>query len=116
MEVPELGKSAANQRAAEEAEEDTVLEAESAFLIVKNKEGLYMMSLDINVPINVERQATLPEVKAALHVVLDDLITQETAALAAQGVVMHQMQMAAKLADARANQQILGNLPAGLAG
>ena len=116
MEVPELGKSAATQRAAEEAEEDSVLEAESAFLVIKNKEGMYMMSLDINVPITVERQATLPEVKAALHVVLDDLRTQETAAVAAQNVVMHQMQMAAKLADARANQQLLSNLPAGLAG
>lgn len=116
MEVPELGKSAANERAAAEAEEDAVLEAESAFLVIKNKEGVFMLSLDINAPLTVERQATLPEIKAALHVVLDDLRAQETAAVAAQNVVMHQMQMAAKLADARANQQLLSNLPQGLAG
>lgn len=114
MEVPALGKSAAAERV-EESKPQEVLEAETAFLVIKSNDGRYMISLDINMPINVEKESTLSEVKGALHSVLDDLNNQETAALAAQNVVMHQMQMARRITEAQQNQQIIEGLPQGLA-
>lgn len=114
--VPELDKTAAEERAAaEEPETITIEEAEYAFLIYRRPTGEITISADINVPVEVERQATQDELKFTLWKILEDIRTQETAGLTSQLVVANQMRMAMQAAEAQRNQELLKHLPQGLA-
>ena len=113
MEVPLLGQTTPAP------EETKVLEgvsATAAFLLYLDKDGNVVMSPDINIAITTERTPTIHEIKGALQTVLDDLRTQETAILAAQHVVNMQMQLGRAAQEARMNQQIMNQLPQGMAG
>lgn len=117
-EAVELSQSAASERAAEEVTEPetiTIEEAEYAFLIYRKPTGELTISADINVPVEVERQATQDELKFVLWKILEDIRAQEVAGLTAQMVVANQMRMAMQAAEAQRNQQLLQNLPGNLA-
>lgn len=119
-EVTELSQSAANERAAEVEQPEVpetieLVDAEFAILIYRNRDGSLVVSPDINVPVEVERQASTDELKATLSKILDDIKAQEMAALTAQLVVQQQMAMAMQMQRAKENQQILSQLPPGLA-
>jgi hypothetical protein len=84
-------------------------------LIYRNRDGSLVVSPDINVPVEVERQATSDELKATLSKILDDIRAQEVAVLTSQLVVQQQMAMAMQMQRAKENHQILSQLPPGLA-
>lgn len=112
-EVPELSQRSVNERSVDPT--PTNLEAEFAFLVVKTAEGQFVVVPDINAPVTVERQASFPEIKGALSVVLNDVNNQETAQL----TVMFQQMRAQQLMDQHLNQQILNKTqqtPPGMAG
>jgi tRNA(Ser,Leu) C12 N-acetylase TAN1 len=114
-EAVELSQAAANERAEPQPEEVpetvTIEDAEYAFLIYKKATGEIFVSPDINVPVEVERQASSDELKATLAKIIDDIRAQEVAAITAKMVVAHQMELAMKAAAARENQQLLQQLP-----
>lgn len=107
MEVPLLGQD-------KEEKELELVEADAAFLVMV-KDGQVVMSTDINIPITVERQPTLHEIRGACYNVLTDLQNQETAMQSAQHTVNFQLQAARQMSEARTNQQLLEKLPGGLA-
>jgi hypothetical protein len=115
-EVPALDATAAEERAAvEEAQElpetITLEEAEFAILIYRKPDGSLVVTPDINVPVEVERQATSDELKATLSKILDDIRAQEIANVTAQMVIANQMQFAMRAAQAQENQRLLQTLP-----
>jgi hypothetical protein len=115
-EVPALDAAAVEERAdvEESQEESSVIElvdAEYAFLIYKHRDGSLVVSPDINVPVEVERQATSDELKATLNKIIDDIRAQEVANMTAQMVIANQMQLAMRAAQAQENQRLIQSLP-----
>jgi hypothetical protein len=114
-EVPALDASAAEERAAEVQEQEpdviTLEEAEFAILVYRKPDGSLVVTPDINVPVEVERQATSDELKSTLSKILDDIRAQEIANMTAQMVIANQMQLAMRAAQAQENQRLLQTLP-----
>ena len=106
-EIPELSQSEVSKR--EEPETIEGITAEFAFMVVKTKEGQYMMVPDINSAITIERSPTMPEIKGALNVVLNDINNQETA----QMTVVFQQIRAQQLFEQQQNQQLIKQLSKG---
>jgi hypothetical protein len=78
----------------------------TAFMVLVDKEGNYVLEPDINKPVVPQRKPTATELKAALSVILIDLQVQESAMLAANATVSLQMQMAQKMSEQAQNAQI----------
>jgi phosphotransacetylase len=78
----------------------------TAFLVLIDEDGSYLLEADINVPVNPKRKPNAQEIKASLATLLMDIQTQETAMLSANATVSMQMQMAQRMSDAAQNAQI----------
>jgi hypothetical protein len=79
---------------------------EAAFMVLIDKDGNYVLELDINKPVIPARKPTPSEVKGSLSTILMDIQKEETAILAANATVSVQMQMAQKMSEAQQNAQI----------
>jgi len=79
----------------------------SAFMILVDKDGNYILETNINVPVIPERSPTGSEIKGALSTILMDIQTQETAILSANAVVAGMEQRARQAFEQQQNQQIL---------
>ena len=86
---------------------------ETAFMVLTDLDGNYIIEPDINKPIIPKRKPNNPEIKAAMSVMLMDMSTQETAVLAANHVVGLQMQMAKQMQEAKASMDIQAMLAKG---
>lgn len=98
------------QAAETPVEEPNLIEAETAFLVFRTKEGAYGVSGNINIPLTVEKEPTLTDIKAALYTTLSDLTREETAILAAQHVYNMQMQLVRQSMNEQLNQQVLNKV------
>jgi hypothetical protein len=92
-----------------EADEEAggLIKARYAYLVFCTEEGQIAVSPDINIPLTVEKQPTLQEIKGSASVVLADIAKEETAVLAAQHVLNGQQQMARQMMEQQMNQQAL---------
>lgn len=111
--VPLLGQN--EEQEAPEEESGPVLDVQTAFIVFLTKEGTYAASADINIPVVPERAATGNDMLLGCMSVQNEIVVQNTAAVAAEMVVMRQMQLAQQAMQARQNQEILAKLPPGLA-
>lgn len=99
MPAVDLSQSAARERKADATqalENDEALpeivEAEYAFLVYRKPNGQLTLTNELDTPITVKRPPTHDEVFSAFHVLLKDMVVQQTAATSAQAVI--QMQQA----------------------
>jgi hypothetical protein len=88
MPAVDLSASAASARKAQEAATAAPAEpipCDTAFIVYKRRDtGQIVITHDINVPIIVERGPTRDEVYGYLHVILKNLLAEQTAGMAAQ--------------------------------
>ena len=89
MDIPELGKGAAQAREAEaEAQEPQIVPVETAFLVYVardvNGSLQYMLTTDLDTAIVRHHVPTLDEVVAAMSVVTSDINSQKAAAATVQ--------------------------------
>lgn len=111
MSVPELTKSATEERAAEEEPETLeLIDAEAALIIYRLHDGSVNLSSDINIPISVERELTGDEVRALLHKILDDMTAQQIAFLAGNHAAAVMQMQAQRMRDAMLNQGVLDQI------
>jgi hypothetical protein len=68
-----------NLEAAEALVEDTVIEAETVFLVVKDKNGLFRALTDVTTKINADRSASLIDIRNACRDIASSIQTHETA-------------------------------------
>jgi len=78
----------------------------AAFMVLIDKDGNYVLELDINKPVIPARKPTASEIKGSMSTILMDIQKEETAILAANATVSVQMQMAQRMTDAQQNAQI----------
>lgn len=96
MPAAELSAGAAQQRK-ESAPE--VVPADTAFLVFRNAStGEIVMTHDVNAPITVNRPPTFDDVYGMMHIVLKDIVANQTATLAARANFQMNQQMAQSLA------------------
>jgi hypothetical protein len=68
-----------NLEAVEASAEDVVIEAETVFLVVKDKNGLFRALTDVTTKINAERSASLLDIRNACRDIASSIQTHETA-------------------------------------
>jgi hypothetical protein len=62
-----------------EPAEDAVIEAETVFLVVKDKNGLFRALTDVTTKINADRSASLLDIRNACRDIASSIQTHETA-------------------------------------
>jgi hypothetical protein len=107
MEVPLLGQGKSEK---ESGEELPYREVKTAFLVYLGADNSIHVSPDINLPVVCERQPDPHDIWLAVTTIKNDIEKQELALLTAQHVLSAQMQMAARIQDAQATQQVLGRI------
>lgn len=78
------------------------VEVETAFLVIIRGKGVIQASMDINVPITVQREATVDEMEMAAHKIAADIQATKTAQVTQQNI-----QQAASQAMQQADAQRL---------
>lgn len=68
-----------NLEAVETQAEDVVIEAETVFLVVKDKNGLFRALTDVTTKINADRSASLIDIRNACRDIASSIQTHETA-------------------------------------
>jgi len=68
-----------NLEAVETVSEDVVIEAETVFLVVKDKSGLFRALTDVTTKINADRSASLLDIRNACRDIASSIQTHETA-------------------------------------
>lgn len=68
-----------NLEAVEATTEDIVIEAETVFLVVKDKNGLFRALTDVTTKINADRSASLLDIRNACRDIASSIQTHETA-------------------------------------
>ena len=112
--VPLLGQKNSAMEAPETDQENPIVEAESAFLVLIHKGGQTVVTPDITTAVITERQATVNEIYHCALDIAKDIEKEESAMLVAQHVLNAQMQLARQVQEAQANAQVMqqmGRLP-----
>lgn len=110
--TPDLSQSAARQRTTPEtAKEPELIEASIAYIVyVKKDTGQFVLTHDINAPLQVDRAPTHDEVYASMHVIMKDIVGQQYAGMSAQAGLQLNTYMAGQLQAQQELDPILRNI------
>ena len=109
MEIPELGKRAAEERTTEDKPAQ-VVHAESAFMVYiardVNGQLQTLLTTDLDTPIVRHHVPTLDEVLGAASVVVSDITAQKTGQATVQIQMMHAQQAIQQQQTLRVQQEL----------